>query len=749
MDKQNILYCALVLILHLKSGLANSNRCLDNDAQLRFEALPGRGWDNLVNKEQDQVFDLSYIDCRISEDRKYTLPDGVTLIPRKSAQVYTHAEVFEHWDNYTSITAKSMNVEGGLNFDVPLEYGFGVSVDISGKYSSDYQSVKSHQNEENAITTRVQLRYLQYTAKLEPDVRFTEAFAKRLNQIAAFIEFGDFVNARYESQLLVRDFGTHVITSIDAGAALVKSSSEDKRVSVRASAGLSFLGLFKIGPSIHFGIDTDNYQSSVSSSGYLSKVTSSEISTIGGPVYRPDMSVANWTESLDNNIVALDRSGQPLSNFITEYSLPLVSYKTVRQLQRFVTRAIQIYYNRNTYRGCTQRDSPNFNYFANFDDGSCKPPTTQFQFGGVYQTCTGDGHLCTGKETKNMKTGDFTCPVNYKTSLIDSFGLSRSDTQEDCHRCWVFFKCCKYYDVGYVATVKTYWCASDSITEQDKGYLFGGFYSDAISNVQTKQRICPTTYIPTKILDDVTICLSDDYELGFEFSLPFAGFFSCKSNNPLTKTNTPTCPTGFSQHILDVNDDCEIYYCIQTGAMSVQGLPPVRKLPFQRKPRHRANKENHKGDKNVTYVISEDGSTWTTLDKANETMPKLLKEHGFDIIMTRMSPSVQNVSEIAEMSMMVPASAIPVVICQPSETTTKVTKTEATARLAYSDQQVSTEGEIQRGSSNEDSSVASDGSQVNVAFVVVCSVLGTLSCVVIVAAIVLKIRRKSTSYTQI
>jgi hypothetical protein len=64
--------------------------------------------------------------------------------------------------------------------------------------------------------------------------------------------------ATYESELLVRDFGTHVVTSVDAGAALVQideikssfnrdySSSKSK---ITATASASFFGVFHISAS--------------------------------------------------------------------------------------------------------------------------------------------------------------------------------------------------------------------------------------------------------------------------------------------------------------------------------------------------------------------------------------------------------------------------------------------------------------------------------------------------------------------
>ena len=65
-----------------------------------------------------------------------------------------------------------------------------------------------------------------------------------------------------------------------------ESDQSGSSMSVRASAGLSFLRLFKIGPQMHYGIDTSSSQAESSNSGYDSKVSSSEITTYGGPIYR-------------------------------------------------------------------------------------------------------------------------------------------------------------------------------------------------------------------------------------------------------------------------------------------------------------------------------------------------------------------------------------------------------------------------------------------------------------------------------
>lgn len=69
-----------------------------------------------------------------------------------------------------------------------------------------------------------QIRYVRYIASAQPNFALDDRFKARLKRIAANIVFNETELATYESQMLVRDFGTHVITSVDMGAALVQVS---------------------------------------------------------------------------------------------------------------------------------------------------------------------------------------------------------------------------------------------------------------------------------------------------------------------------------------------------------------------------------------------------------------------------------------------------------------------------------------------------------------------------------------------
>ncbi|KAK0044627.1 macrophage-expressed 1 protein, partial [Biomphalaria pfeifferi] len=66
------------------------------------------------------------------------------------SRVERFAEFIDNWKNATSLTSKSVNVEGGLSLSV---------FSISGQYSNEHEELKSKQMEDNAATFRVQLRY--------------------------------------------------------------------------------------------------------------------------------------------------------------------------------------------------------------------------------------------------------------------------------------------------------------------------------------------------------------------------------------------------------------------------------------------------------------------------------------------------------------------------------------------------------------------------------------------------------------
>ncbi|ERE78699.1 macrophage-expressed gene 1 protein [Cricetulus griseus] len=558
-----------------------------------LEVLPGGGWDNLRNVDMGRVMDLTYTDCKTTEDGQYIIPDEVFTIPQKESNLDMNSEILDSWMNYQSTTSFSINLE----LDSPFK--------VNGKFSTEFQRMKTHQVKDHAVTTRVQVRNLVYTVKNNPNSEFTLGFRKELMEIYDCLEKNQTKMATYLAELLVLNYGTHVITSVDAGAALIqedhiKSSflknSKGDRVAVTASAGATFAKImnFKAGTEVSYKNDM--------TTAYLANRTNSRVQSIGGTPFYPGITLEDWQKGITNHLVAVDRAGLPLNFFIKPDKLPGLPHHLVEKLSKTVETAVKSYYTFNTYLGCTNVDSPNFNFQANTDDGSCDSQVTNSPFGGAYQECSQLSWnvlhpVCTKLEQKNPLTGDFSCPSGYTPIRLLSQtyeeGFRFTECKDKCVLSIFCKKVCNEVFAVAKAEFRAYWCVASSQVSKTSGLLFGGVFTDKSINPVTNEQSCPTGYISLNLLENLKVCVSMDHELGHKFSVPFGGFFSCAMGNPLVNSSTSgdlgqsflqKCPGGFSQQLALIKDGCQVSYCVKAGAFTKETLAPVRLPPYTKIP---------------------------------------------------------------------------------------------------------------------------------------------------------------------
>ncbi|XP_064019529.1 macrophage-expressed gene 1 protein [Pogoniulus pusillus] len=586
-----------------------------------LEVLPGGGWDNLRNLDMGRVISLSYSLCKTTEDGSYIIPDEIFTIPRKQSNLDTNSELIESWKDYQSITSASINLELSL-------FSF-----INGKFSYGFQRTKTHQVKDHAVTTRVQVRNLVYTAKIDPGAALDKGFKKQLLTIASHLENNQTRMADFLAEMLVLNYGTHTVTSVDAGASLVQEDqikatflkdSLAMRSAVTASASVAFHSIIgvKVGESLDVGSGLTKQ--------YLENRTNSRVQSIGGSPFYPGITLKTWQEGIRNQLVALDRSGLPLYFFINPSTLPELPTPTVKKLARRVEMAVRRYYTFNTYPGCTDATSPNFNFHANADDGSCKGSMTNFTFGGVFQQCVGlagpdTNTLCRELEQRNPLTGAFSCPTNYTPVLLGVQEREEGHSHLDCHNKCILGIFChrKCQDIFQLSRVQfsAYWCATSRSVAPRPGYLFGGLFSTRSANYITGAQSCPSTYFPLKLFDELKVCVSQDYEAGGPYAVPFGGFFSCQAGNPLVEKNqgtteaphTKSCPPGFSQHLALISDSCQVEYCVQAGIFTQGSLPPARLPPFTRPPTNLPAIDTvlvSSGDGDSAWVRDEQSHMW-------------------------------------------------------------------------------------------------------------------------------------------
>ena len=544
-------------------------------------------------------------------DGKYLLPDGVFLLPVHEDTVNVYAEYFDHWDKYTSMTSSSINLDAGF---------FSI---VNGKFSSGYSITKSHMHDDKAKSTRVQIRNKLYIVKLQPGSQLHPTFKSRVYDIAASIQNNNTEYAQYLSELLVRDYGTHLVSSMDAGAILsqtdfIRATDDvDKNQYssyLKASASANFFGEISLGASFQYDSSHNN------TSEFIKNRTYSQVVTVGGPPFTPNMTLNEWVNGMSNALVAIDRSGDPLHFVINPTTLPRLPETIVRMLANNVQRAINRYYKVNTHAGCTDPSASNFNFQANLDNGVCSPVNTNFTFGGIFQKCTPDhGHitenLCTGGpdpgHQNNLITGDLICPPNYTPVLLHSGPLThvthKPMCNKVCHHCGLWSRCCHCESLLApflsIANYETYWCAAlpGVSIPQNEGYLFGGFYTSKTTNPVTGAMACPPFFYTLHMGEDINICVSTDYERGFAYAIEFGGLESCSMGNPLadTKLNNTnmakwphSCPHGFAQHLIAVEDGCEINFCANAGAFKNSKLIAPRLPPYRKHPKYKINITN-------------------------------------------------------------------------------------------------------------------------------------------------------------
>lgn len=608
-----------------------------------LDVLPGLGFDGLHYKDMGQVHIYNYSRCKVAVGGRFVIPDNTHLSPIQTSHYRINTEVFDHWENYTSLTSSG------------VKFGSDKHSKLSGSFSYEKLSVKENQVNFNAKTTRVVFRNRLFAVSLDPSAKLHPTFRDRIYEIAASIQNEDVDMATYLSELLIRDYGTHYTTSVEAGALMAQlqyisenyaNQMQAKNLTNLAELSFPIFTLFS-NSTFDFKITHSNNQTQYDS--YKHHIEANDIFTVGGAPLTPELEVKNWLEDIPNKLGVIDRTADLLHFAVTPANFPELTPLTALNVSKYIKNATDMYFEINSKRGCLDYKARNFDFQANIrDDTTCHSDMSldNNYFGGTYQTCSKDRksreNLCEDMHLSKKHT----CPDGYKKIKLHSGKVTKAiPYSKTKKRCTLYFFWCS--DVTYTETLvssayySVYWCVKSSESSQSSQYLFGGYFSSTTSNPFTGEQSCPPYFQEENIGVNNKICTSTNYsDLASPYAIKFGGFYSCSAGNPLAnipqsllakdKTLWPHgCAPGYSQHLVTVDSGCEISICLEQGLFDKgHVLPPVLP-PFHQQPSYlpywSGDRLGILGAENI-YFLRETNGQWQSYSKDSADIKILLEK---------------------------------------------------------------------------------------------------------------------------
>uniref|UniRef100_A0AC34G4Q1 Macrophage-expressed gene 1 protein n=1 Tax=Panagrolaimus sp. ES5 TaxID=591445 RepID=A0AC34G4Q1_9BILA len=294
---------------------------------------------------------------------------------------------------------------------------------------------------------------------------------------------GHKLEAQSLAEVLVADYGTHMINKATASAEIIQETYISRREEFK---GETHMNAVKVGVSGEFdgqayggggSVGVENKEESASNDTETTSKTRSLIKTRGGP-HINRMGTPNINDSMIHvdNLVGINQQGKFLYDIIPALKLPEFSKMIKYTINELIFNAVTTYYKYNSLPGCMKMTSENYNPLANYDDGSCDDPGVLYSFGGIYQACNPlqawanfenieFGKHCEKYERRNRITNDFSCPNYTAPFLIDSMKVQFNDrtVKRQMRKCWRFIPYCWYEEVDVKVLdeiyTATYWCS--------------------------------------------------------------------------------------------------------------------------------------------------------------------------------------------------------------------------------------------------------------------------------------------------
>uniref|UniRef100_A0A7E4UXF1 Macrophage-expressed gene 1 protein n=1 Tax=Panagrellus redivivus TaxID=6233 RepID=A0A7E4UXF1_PANRE len=321
----------------------------------------GNGYDALTDEAKWPIFKETYDNCNTSADFRYYVPDFYRAEKIYQGNIDKSTKMFKSMKAFEQSTSAGVGVSGGQQSN-------------SGSFSASVKSAKSSMQKKEKTMIFLKAFMLFYRLEGYPGAHFTDDFRERVMAVVEAMRNNLNRLSRWLVEEIYRDFGMEVIMGADLGIKLERTvfissefTSSSSEFALDLKASLSMQG--SAGVKARFGLKIESKSKSMFSK--MDRID--KIKTWGGPNFdRMGSDELKPFMELDN-LAALTYTTLPTHKMMHGGALGRLGLNgdEILNLRMLFENVYDEVIERNTYRGCTDRNYYNFDFQANVDDNTC------------------------------------------------------------------------------------------------------------------------------------------------------------------------------------------------------------------------------------------------------------------------------------------------------------------------------------------------------------------------------------------
>ena len=223
-----------------------------------------------------------------------------------------------------------------------------------------------------------------------------------------------------------------------------------------------------------------------------------DIHTMGGAPFMPNFDFSTWLRDVPNNMVTVERYGNPLATANSSSLFPELLPHTVLKMTGYVKASAEKYIDINEKQVSMKTEHQSYERYNKMDNNHGVQGKI---LGGMLHFCD-DINACQITLCNTLVGKIDACPPGHKSIPLHFRNIRNTKKKNILDR------------------FQVYWCTVlNSSSESANRFLFGGFYTRHRDNPLTGAKYCKPHFLGVSMLWNdypITFCLGSDYELAYD-----------------------------------------------------------------------------------------------------------------------------------------------------------------------------------------------------------------------------------------